>query len=184
MLSQHKNLTYDEFLELDKKSDSSLEFIEGIIYDMASPSTEHQDIVLNLSFSLKTYLSGKKCKLMLSPYDIVFKTSSENSRVQPDLSVICNSEGFTKNNYVGAPTLVIEVLSPATRSKDYIQKMKLYMNNGVKEYWIVSPERKEIQIFNFEKCELKMEPSSFRNNEKLVSNIFNDLQINLNNIFE
>lgn len=183
-LPQHNKLTYDEFLEIDKKSDKQLEFIEGVIYDMSSPSTIHQDIILNLSYPIQTYLKGKKCKLMVSPYDIIFKGEDEINRVQPDLSIICNKEGFTKNNYIGAPTLVIEVLSPSTTSKDYIQKMNLYMKNGVKEYWIVSPKNRDIHIFNFESGQLKNQPISFRENELLLSNVFEDLKINLKDVFE
>lgn len=184
MIPQHKKLTYDEFLEIDKNNDRILEFIDGVIYDMSSPSTNHQDIILNLSQILKQYLKNKKCKLMISPYDIIFKDDNDTHRVQPDLSIICNKEGFTKNNYIGAPTIVIEILSPSTTSKDYIQKMSLYMKNGIKEYWIISPIRKEIQIFNFENKQLNIQPVTYRLNEILHSNIFIDLKINVEEIFD
>lgn len=184
MIPQHKNLTYDEFLEIDKNSNEILEFINGVIYNMASPSTNHQTIVSNLSTEIGIYLKGKKCKHFVAPYDIVLKDENITNRIQPDISIICNKEGFTKNNYIGAPTLVVEVLSPSTTSKDYIQKMSLYMKHGVKEYWIVSPINKEIQLFNFEEGQLKNNPYTFRINETLKSNIFKDLNIELKEIFQ
>jgi Uma2 family endonuclease len=183
MIPQNKKITYDEFLEIDENTDKPLEFVDGVIYDMSSPSTYHQDIVLNLSYPIKRYLRNKKCKLMISPYDIVLKDGINTHRVQPDLSIICNKEGFTKNNYVGAPTIVIEVLSPSTASKDIVTKMNLYMKVGVEEYWIVSPVSKEIYIYNFEDLELKQDIKTYRSNEILISNIFKNLEIDLKDIF-
>lgn len=183
MLPDKKIFTYDEFLEIDSKSDDLLEFIDGIIYNMASPSTLHQIIVTNLSLFLGNYFKNSKCRMMIAPYDIIFKTEIQTNRVQPDISIICNKDGFNKNNYVGSPTLVIEVLSPSTTSKDFITKMDLYMKNGVKEYWIVSPDKKDIQIFNFIDNQLKDSPVTYRGDELLISNIFNDLKIDLKEIF-
>ncbi|WP_141432325.1 Uma2 family endonuclease [Bacillus sp. 03113] len=59
--------------------------------------------------------------------------------VIPDISIICEKEGFTENNYHGVPTMIIEILSFSNQSHDLVTKLNLYMKYGVKEYWIVNP---------------------------------------------
>jgi Uma2 family endonuclease len=184
LADENKKVTFEEFLKIDENTEDYLEYIDGYIYNMASPSVLHQRIVSNLSAELVIYFRGRKCESIVSPFDIFLKNEKETHRVQPDISVICDKSGFTENNYVGSPTLVIEVLSPSTSSKDLITKMNLYMRFGVKEYWIVSPKNKEIQIYNFEDCQLKQELTTFKNNEILESNVFSDLKISLKEIFD
>lgn len=181
---ENKKVTFEEFLKIDEKSDDMLEFIDGYIYNMASPSVVHQRIVLKISTSFSNYLNGKSCEPFVSPLDIFLKNEKETHRVQPDIGIICDKEGFNENNYIGPPSLVVEVLSPSTASKDLITKMNLYMKFGIKEYWIVFPNNKEIQIYNFENCQITQEPMTFKNNEILISNLFKDLKINLKEIFE
>ena len=184
LADENKKVTFEEFLKIDEKTEEQLEYIDGIIYNQASPSTMHQRIVTRLIGIFGNYFRGKKCEPFVSPFDIFLKNESETNRVQPDISVICNKTGLTENNYVGSPSLVIEVLSPSTASRDVVTKMNLYMRYGIKEYWIVSPTNKEIQIYNFEDCQLKKEPITFKNNEILKSNIFSDLKIDLKEVFE
>jgi Uma2 family endonuclease len=183
LADENKKITFEEFLRIDEKTEEQLEYIDGVIYNQASPSTDHQRIVSRLHLALGNYFYGKTCEAMVSPYDIILKNEKEKHKIQPDISIICDEKGFTKNNYVGSPTLVIEVLSPSTSSRDLITKMNLYMRFGIKEYWIVSPKNKEIQIYNFEDCQLKQELTTYRNNEILFSNIFENLKIDLSKIF-
>ncbi|CAA7600633.1 Restriction endonuclease type II-like [Acididesulfobacillus acetoxydans] len=63
------------------------------------------------------------------------------------MPIICDKQRLTKNNYLGTPDLLVEVLSPSTTAKDYIVKMNLYMQSGVKEYWIASPRNRSVQVF-------------------------------------
>lgn len=182
MLAESNRMTYEEFLEIDKGSQENLEFIDGILFNQASPSTEHQRIVGELFIHLGNFFKGKDCKPYISPFDIIMKNKNETNRVQPDISVICDKTGFNENNYVGAPSLIIEVLSPSTMSKDFIKKMDLYMRFGVKEYWIVSPRNKEIQVFILQEGSYS-EMISYKENDILNSNIFSDLKISLNEVF-
>lgn len=184
LANENKKVTFEEFLKIDSESKDQLEYIDGIIYNQASPSTMHQRIVTRLTGEFGNYFRGKKCEPFVSPFDIFLKNESETNRVQPDISIICNKTGLNENNYIGSPSLVVEVLSPSTASRDVVTKMNLYMRYGIKEYWIVSPNNKEIQIYKFEDCQLKEEPSTFKNDEVLVSSIFSDLKINIKEIFE
>ena len=184
LADENKKVTFEEFLKIDEKSEEQLEYIDGVIYSQASPSTFHQIIVSNLSSELVIYFKGKQCKPIVSPYDIFLKNEKETHKIQPDISIICDKSGFTKNNYVGSPSLVVEIISPSSRSRDFVTKMNLYMKFGIKEYWIISPEKRQVHVYNFEDKSLKDDPIIFKENEILESNIFPDLKIDLKEIFE
>ena len=181
MLPELKKVTYKEFCEIDKGEDR-LEYINGEVYLQSAPSVEHQSVVTNLSTELGIYFKGKECRHFVAPFDVVLQNETEKHKVQPDITVICDNSGFTKNNYTGVPTIVVEVLSPSTVSKDYIIKMDLYMRFGVKEYWIVSPKNKSMEIFALENGSY-LEPIVYSKNDTVKSTLFDNLSIQLKDIF-
>lgn len=182
MSNDNNNMTYEEFLKIDAESDDNLEFIDGQIYVMASPMVIHQRIVRRLAIELDRYFDGKECEIFISPLDVVLKENTKTHRVQPDLMIICGKDKpkDTDKNFEGMPSMIIEILSPSTIRKDLIVKMDLYMRLGLKEYWIVSPQNLDIQIFN----NLENEPMLFYNDRILKSKIFPDLEIDLKKIFK
>ncbi|MEQ6358777.1 Uma2 family endonuclease [Thermoanaerobacter thermohydrosulfuricus] len=182
IMPKNKKITYEEFKEIDSKTDEMLEFINGEIYLLSAPSVAHQRILTNLSTEFGIYFRDKKCKHFVAPLDVILQNDQEKHKVQPDITVICDEKGLTENNYTGVPELVVEILSPSTASKDYIIKMDLYMRFGIKEYWIVSPKNQEIQIFSLQDG-VYGEPINFSKDEVLKSVIFEDLTIDLKNIF-
>lgn len=184
MTPQEKEISYKKFLEIDKKSNDNLEFIDGKIYLLSAPSVIHQIVVTNLSTELGNYFKGKECRHFVAPFDVVLKHEDKTHRVQPDLTVICDKEGLGEQNYIGVPTLVVEVLSPSTASNDFIKKMGLYMKVGVKEYWIISPQNKTVQIFNLNEDDFYSEPIIYSKEDIVKSVIFKDLIIKLSDIFE
>lgn len=147
-------VSYEEFMEIYSKSELRMEFINGEIVVLSSPSAYHQMISGNLYTTLRGHLHGNLCKVFYSPFDIHFykKDIKDPDVCQPDLFVACDLEGnITENGrYTGTPTLVIEILSPSTRSKDMVDKLNTYMLSGVKEYWIVDPKAKQITVYAFE----------------------------------
>lgn len=130
-------------------SDQLLEYIDGIVYMSPSPSTKHQRISMRLSSALYAFLQGKPCEVFSAPFDVELKRDeiNENNVVIPDLSVICDKTGLTDQKYVGVPTVIIEILSPSNQSHDLVTKLNLYMQYGVKEYWIVNPMSDGILIY-------------------------------------
>ncbi len=122
---------------------------------------------------------------MLAPYDITLKRNKENINVvQPDLMVICDlDENLNeKDYYTGVPSLMIEILSESSRGKDAVKKLDLYMSTGVKEYWIVNLFNKEINVFLFDNYDV-VKSSTYKNNEKVVSFLFEGLEVDLESIF-
>lgn len=130
-----------------------IEIINGEAVMMAPPSTVHQLISMELARQLANYLEGKKCKAIPAPFAVrLFEKEGEtpddvDTVVEPDISVVCDPDKLDKNGCKGAPDLVVEILSPSTQRHDRLVKLDLYQRAGVREYWIVSPEEKTVQVF-------------------------------------
>lgn len=153
-----KKVSYEEFMEIYEKSTLRMEFINGEIFLLSSPSIAHQEILGRLYFVFNQYFKGKKCRAFLAPFDVHFrkKDIKEPDVMQPDLLVICDLENNVSENdkYMGTPSLVIEILSKSTRSKDMVDKLNTYMLSGVKEYWIIDPLQEQILIYEFNDFEI------------------------------
>ncbi len=144
-------VTYEEFLVLTEQSEQRYELIDGIIYNLASPTYKHQLTVQVLLVAFYNWFKGTSCTPLTSPFDVTFFKQADNiCVVQPDLLVICDRENIDqKGKYKGTPALVVEILSPSSRSKDLITKLDLYMRCEVKEYWIVDPMNEQISVYTF-----------------------------------
>ena len=132
--------------------DVRTELIDGVIYDMASPKAVHQIILMELSSQLHAQIGkcGKDCMVFVAPSD-VWLTNDDKNIVQPDIYVICDFSMISEDGYTkGAPPFIVEILSPSTRSKDLLLKTYKYHAAGVKEYWIVDPEKKRVTVYDFE----------------------------------
>ena len=130
-----------------------IEIINGEAVMMAPPTRIHQEILMELSRQLANFLEGKKCKVYHAPFAVrLFEKdgdSPENvdTMVEPDISVVCDHDKLDKYGCKGAPDLVVEVLSPSTQRHDRLVKLDLYQRASVREYWIVSPDEKTVQVF-------------------------------------
>lgn len=142
-------VTYEQYLELVENSEQRFELIDGVIYHLASPSYKHQYAVHELHGTFYIWFKGKNCTPLTSPFDITFRKTEDNiCVVQPDIVVICDRDNRNdRDRYVGVPALAVEVLSPSTRGKDMVKKLDLYMQCGVKEYWLVDPANESIMVY-------------------------------------
>jgi len=181
-----KKISYEEFLKLTENNEDRYEYIDGELYQMISPKTPHQKALGELHMLFYNWFKGKKCQPMLSPYDITLKRNPDNVNVvEPDLMIICdldeklNERGY----YMGAPSLVVEIISEFAIRRDAIKKLDLYMSTGVNEYWIVNPLNKEITIYLFEQNDIS-QSTTYKNKETAVSYIFNGLKIRLKDVFK
>mgnify|MGYP002868597315 CR=1 FL=1 len=130
-----------------------MELIDGVLYDMATPTNIHQMIVTQVSVRIAAVMDevGGDCDLFAAPLDVQLSENYDKDCFEPDLFIICDSRKCNEKGYiVGAPDMVMEVISPSSRSKDRVLKLNKYMDNGVREYWIVDPELREIQVYYFE----------------------------------
>ena len=117
-----QKMSYEEFIELTEDSEGRYEYIDGEIYLLASPSYDHQRIIVEILSVMYTYFKGKKCRPLTAPFDVTLIKNSEKNVVQPDIVVICDTENINeKGRYHGIPALVVEVLSETTKKKDMLK---------------------------------------------------------------
>lgn len=182
-----KKVSYEEFMEIYEKSNLRMEYINGEIVILASPSTFHQDISGNLYVHLREYLKDKKCKVFYAPFDVHFykKDLKTPDVMQPDLLIACDLESTVneRGRYMGTPRLCIEILSKSTRSKDMVDKLNTYMLSGVREFWIVDPDKHWVLLYGFKDFEVH-EYITYKPGDTLSSYIFEGLEIAVNEIFE
>lgn len=133
-----------------------IEIIEGLPYMMSPPLTIHQSILAELITQINTYLKDKPCRLFPAPFGVrLFEQDGDapedvDTLVEPDLSVICDRSKLDKYGCKGAPDFIVEVLSPSSQRHDRMVKFDLYQRAGVREYWIVDPDRKYVQVLLLE----------------------------------
>lgn len=126
--------TYADYLTWS--DDTRWELIDGTAYAMVpAPTTRHQAIQLNLARLLSTFFRGKPCKPFIAPVDVKL---SDSDLLQPDFLVVCDLKKIEEKAIVGAPDLVIEILSPSTETRDRREKKAIYQRYGISEYWLVS----------------------------------------------
>lgn len=146
-LQESKKATLSDWEALGE--DVRAELIDGEIYNMAGPSANHQAILMFLSLEIGTYLRGKPCRVFPAPFDVYLQHEDEDTPniVQPDLMVVCDRNKITKKGCIGAPDWIIEIVSPSTLRRDFLTKLNLYAEHGVKEYWIVNPEKETVTVY-------------------------------------
>jgi Uma2 family endonuclease len=176
--------TYADYKEWELKPGERFELIDGVAYAMAGPNTEHQQISMILSAQLFTYFEGKSCRPFAAPFDVRLfyeEDESDDTVVQPDLVVVCDPEKLGKEGYRGAPNLVIEILSPSNTAIEMYRKLELYRSAGVKEYWIIDPEQKLIEVYRLNGD--RYESYILRMGDTVQSTLFPGLAIPLETIF-
>jgi len=136
--------TYADYLTWD--DDIRLELIDGVAYMMAAPSVWHQELSGNLYDQFKAFLKGKTCKVLYAPISVRLNADTlDDTVVEPDLIVVCDDTKIIKACIMGAPDLVVEILSPSTSRREYFLKFEAYLYAGVREYWVIDPEEKLVQ---------------------------------------
>jgi Uma2 family endonuclease len=133
--------------------DEVVELIKGKIFKKAAaaPKRIHQRISIKLATKFYTFLEGKICQVYEAPFDVRFADGILDDRkiknvVQPDICVICDLDKLDDRGCLGAPDLIVEILSPSNNETELRYKFDLYESQGVKEYWIVSPENQTFTI--------------------------------------
>ena len=123
------------------------ELIDGQAYLMEpAPSWGHQGISVRLEYQIMDYLHDRPGEMYHAPFDVRLNADAgDNTVLQPDIVVFCDCSKLSGTGCVGAPDMVIEILSPTTASRDKVLKFNWYLQAGVREYWIVDPEAKSIQ---------------------------------------
>lgn len=174
-LPKHNTYTSEDYWNLPEGERAEL--IDGRLYAMAPPSFRHQKLVMELSAIIRNYVKshGGDCEVIPAPFAVNLNADDE-TYVEPDISVICDKNKITDRGCDGAPDLVIEVVSPSSRKMDYSKKNALYSYSGVREYWIVDPEKERTTVYRYEE---DAAPVFYSFSQEIGVGIYEDLLINI-----
>lgn len=174
------------------KFEERVELIKGKIFKMSpAPSRRHQEVSMNITLRMGSVFKGHKCKLYAAPFDVRLpKSLSPSERageriynvVQPDLCVVCDMSKLDDKGCIGAPDLIVEILSPSNSKKELKNKFDLYEESGVKEYWIVYPNEENLYINVLENGKYKVSRPII--DGYVTSTLFPDLKIHTSDIFK
>ncbi|EKB48982.1 hypothetical protein B879_02398 [Cecembia lonarensis LW9] len=146
------NYSYADYLTWD--IEEMVELIKGKVFKKAAaaPRRVHQWLAGNLYTEMNIFLKGKKCQAYIAPFDVRLPVNSKKDDkiftvVQPDICVVCDLEKLDERGCVGAPDLVVEVLSPGNKQLELQHKYEVYEESGIKEYWLVDPESQTLLIY-------------------------------------
>ena len=189
-LDESKRYTYADYLTwID---DKRRELINGFIHVMSAPMRVHAEVSMELSSIIRAFTKKRKgkCRLYHAPFDVRLPMNNETADdkiynvVQPDICVICDLSKLDDKGCIGAPDLIVEVLSPSTLKYDWNYKFNLYETAGVKEYWIIDPKAKLVNIFLLQPDGKYDLGTVYECNQKAPVHIFKGLEIDLNELFE
>jgi len=190
VLDLKKRYTFADYLTW--ADDVRRELIDGFIKMMAGTSMRHGRVSNNIALRLNLRLLDTKCgcKVYSAPIDVLLPKDGETDDdkiynvVQPDIFVVCGEHKCDANAYLGAPDMIVEILSPSNRKKDLFDKFYLYQNSGVREYWIADPEVKTITVYLMQQDGEYDDGKAYATGEKVPVHIFNGHQIDINDIFD
>jgi Uma2 family endonuclease len=188
ILDPNKHYTYADYLTwLD---DKRRELVNGVINMMSAPKTQHQRISFKLSLELGNIVKRHKgkCEVFHAPFDVRLPGNGEkednkiDTVVQPDICIVCDLSKLDERGCLGAPDFIAEIQSPATAKYDLNEKFNLYEAVGVREYWVVFPDSRAVQVFLLQ-SDGKYDNGTLYETGKIPVNIFDGIEIDLNDIF-
>ncbi|MEL6192660.1 MAG: Uma2 family endonuclease [Bacteroidota bacterium] len=183
-----KTYTYADYLTWVFQD--RLELLKGKIALMSpAPNSGHQQISMNLIRPMVNYFYKATCQLFAAPFDVRLPQDGENENskiytvVQPDLCVICDPSKIDDRGCLGAPDLVVEILSPGNTQKEMNEKFSLYESAGVKEYWIVTPMTESVLVYERSTEGVFIGKKPLTSVEILTTPLFPGLSISLEEVF-
>lgn len=182
-----KTYTYADYLKW--QFSERVELIKGKIFKMSpAPNYSHQRISSDLHGFLWSYLRGKPCKVFSAPFDVLLTVKSKDDKdittvLQPDICVMCDLSKKDNRGCVGAPDIVVEILSPGNNAKEIINKYELYEQAGVKEYWVIAPQYQTVVVNTL--TDGKYHPSrQMASGDVLTSSVLSGFSLDLSELFE
>jgi Uma2 family endonuclease len=186
-LDLNGSYTYADYLLW--KFTERVELLKGRIFKLAAPSRRHQTVAGNLHLQLGNALWKNPCKVYVAPFDVRLTkfSSAKNTEVttvvQPDLCVICDPSKLDDKGCIGAPELVIEILSPENSRTELKEKFELYQDNGVLEYWIVNPTENVIQVWKLIEGAKLLTAAPFLEGDLITTPLIPHLELSVSDAF-
>lgn len=180
---QEKIYSEKEFEEIEKENPSlKLEFLNGTIFNASTTSLNHNKIKRRIVSKLDTYFNNSKCDIYDEQIEVIVQDETETNKVKPDIFVVCNPYDTKGQSIVSAPLIVFEIISKSTAQHDRLVKYRIYEKFGIKEYNLVEQNGYIIQ-YKLDEDGIYKVNNTFKDNDTYSSCIFNDLKINLTDIY-
>lgn len=164
------------------------EIIDGVPYMQATPLRIHQEILVAILIQIANYLTGKPCKVYPAPFcvrlDIEKNDKDVRNVVEPDITIVCDKSKLDEKGCVGAPDMIVEILSPSSGKNDKLIKFNKYEKAGVKSYWLVEPDQKLVSVFTLQPDGKYGRPDIYTDDDKVALSIFPDFEIDLESVFD
>jgi Uma2 family endonuclease len=176
--------TYADYKGWETKEGERYELIYGEAFAMSAPDARHQAILMELSSQFHNYLRGKTCKVYPAPYDVRLfysEDESDDTVVQPDISIVCDEKKRGTEGCRGAPDLVVEILSPSNTAIEMERKLSLYRQAKVQEYWVIDPENRGVSVYHFTDSPFLF--NTYGSADVVPVSIFPGLNIRLEQVF-
>ena len=173
--------TYDDYRTLPEDMSRRYELLHGELYMVPAPTTLHQRILRRLLVVFDRHVAAHRLgEVLLSPVDVILGQGDAREVAQPDLVFIAQARrDIVKLHAIeGAPDLAIEILSPGTEERDRGYKRTLYARHGVKEYWIVDPQTRTVEVHA-----MIGEPRVYTDEQSLATPLLPGLTLILREIF-
>lgn len=189
-LNLNKKYTYSDYLTW--KFEERVELLKGWVVRMSpAPNMRHQNIATIITAEIYKNLENKPCKVFSAPFDVRLPLPSDKQNndkidtvVQPDVTVVCDLSKLDKQGCVGAPDIVVEVLSPGNTKKEMRDKLNIYQNAGIPEYWLVDPEHEFILIYHPNKEGIYTATRPLTSGDKIASNLLKEFALPVDKVFE
>ena len=183
------SLTYSYANYLNWFFDDRVELISGKVFKMSpAPSRVHQEISRDIFTPLVNFLKDQPCSTYAAPFDVRFPKQSKADKdvytvLQPDICVICDKSKLDDRGCIGAPDLIIEILSPGNSKVELLHKYQVYEEFGVREYWVVSQSDESVLVYTLNEFQKFLPSKLFTRSEKVRSSVVSGFEIALDDIF-
>jgi Uma2 family endonuclease len=176
--------TYPDYLHWHFKE--RVELIRGKVFKISpAPNTNHQLILANLGRNFLNFFREHSCIVFFGPFDVrlpIAKPGKDYTVVQTDICVICDESKLDKQGCKDAPDLVVEILSPGNSRHEMQTKFELYEEAGVREYWIVEPEKKWVLVYSlYDNKYIGSKP--YVEGDTVRSSIFKDFTVKVDELY-
>jgi len=175
---EKRRYTYADYLKWE--GPRRYELLDGEAFMMSSPSVTHQALLTELVTEFNIWLRGKPCRVFAAPLDVRLFPKEDNSDktvVQPDLLVVCDESKLGKASVNGPPDMIIEIFSPSNSSSELLRKFNYYLEAGVREYWVLDPETKKVNVHIYENGRYIC--MTYKDNERIPVTVLQGFEISL-----
>lgn len=187
-LDFNKTYTYADYLQWT--FDDRLEILKGKLFKMTpAPSRIHQEVTIIIGRELSQFLKGSPCRIYTAPFDVRLsrKNTADESIttvLQPDICVICDLNKLDDRGCIGAPDIVVEILSPGNNKKELSNKYEIYEEAGVQEYWIIWPLEKTFMKYTLDEVGKYIPSKVLTSGDEVTTPVLPGFVLNLEEVFE